>query len=45
MVQVVPLQSGAGRREVGKGGGEVGDEDEPPKKKTKVLLLQIRRKG
>lgn len=45
-VQVVAVESRGGREEEGRqgkvGGGEEG---EPPKKKTKVMLLQVSRKG
>ena len=49
-MKVIPIQSGGGRRDEegrrGKVGGVEGvEEDEPPKKKSKVMLLQVRKKG
>ena len=53
VVQVIPVQSGGRKGEEGKEGGgsgrgergRGGEEEEPPKKKAKVMLLQVRKKG
>ena len=48
-VQVVTMDGRGRRGEEGRqgkvGGGDGGEEGEPPKKKTKVMLLQVSRKG
>ena len=44
-VHVVPVEKGGGAGVEGGGSGDANDGEEPPRKRAKVMLLQVMRKG
>ena len=44
-VHVVPVEKGGGAGAEGGGSGDANEGEEPPRKRAKVMLLQVMRKG